>query len=613
MREELLEYYERELAYIRQLGAEFSQKYPRVASRLLLEPDRCDDPHVERLIESFAFMAARVHLRIDDDFPEVTAALLNLVAPHYLRSIPSMTIVECQLDPEQGKQTAGLKVPAGTHLATKRTFDSLPCRFRTAYNVELWPFTVSECEWRQPERLTQVIRVPGAVGVIRMRLQCAPDVSFEKLELDMLRFHLTGDTNVVHTLYELFCRNCIAICVRDPQKSNGPVSAVPVSQLAAMGFEEDEALLPYPRRSFSGYRLLQEYFTFSEKFLFFELDGLKAIAETGCREQAEILFYFSRFDRPERSQDLEVGVTSRTLRPGCTPVINLFSQTAEPILVSHTKHEYEVIPDVRHQETTEIFSVDDVLASNTSRRESVELEPLYSYRFQARNAAGRTYWHSVRRGNPLGEREPSRLFLSLVDIDGQLTQPDAEVLTVRCTCSNFDLPSRLPYGAEEGDFSAEDFPAVQRITALRRPTPSYDPPAEKGQLWRLASQLSLNYLSLVEEGLSAFQEILRLHNFTESAHLENQIGGIIGLNSSPHFAVMQSDYGNIPARGTRIEMEFDERQFVGGGVYLFAGVLNHFLGSYTSINSFCQFAARTNQRKEVLGEWPPRAGNKPLI
>ena len=613
MREELLEYYERELAHLRQLGGQFAQKYPRVASRLLLEPDRCDDPHVERLLESFAFLAARVHLRVDDDFPEVTSALLGLVSPHYLRPIPSMTVVECQLDPEQGKQTAGLRLPARTPLITKRNVDGMPCRFETAYPVELWPFAVSECEWRQPERLADPVRIPGAAGVIRMRLQCARDVAFNQFSVGKLAFHLTGDTNVVHTLYELLCRNCIAIVVRNPQQRGGKAVSISPSQLRPMGFEEDEALLPYPRRSFDGYRLLQEYFTFSEKFLFFELSGLGAIAEAGCGEQAEILFYFSRFDRPERSQDLENGVSARSLRLGCTPVINLFSHVAEPILVTHTKHEYVVIPDVRHQETTEIFSIDEVMASNTTRRESIQLEPLYSYRFQARSGTGRVYWHAVRRMNVLGEREPSTMYLSLVDVDGVMTEPDAEVLTVRCSCSNFDLPSRLSFGLEDGDFMAEEHPVVKQITALRRPTPSYDPPTAKGQLWRLVSQLSLNYLSLVEEGKGALQEILRLHNFTDSSYLENQIGGIVALSSRPHFAIMQSVYGNVPARGTRVEIEFDERQFVGGGVYLFANVLDRFLGSYTSINSFCQLAARTNQRKEMLGEWPPKAGNQPLI
>lgn len=613
MREELLEYYERELGYLRQLGGEFAKKYPRVASRLLLEPDRCDDPHVERLLEGFAFMAARVQLRVDDDFPEITSALLGLVSPHYLRPIPSMSVLECQVDPEQGKQTAALVIPAGTSVATRRAVDGQTCRFRTAYPVELWPVTVSECEWRQPERLADPVRVPGSAGVIRMRLQCGRDVSFEQLNLQKLVFHLTGETNVVHTLYELLCRNCISVLVRNPLQRGGKIVSIPPARLRAMGFEEDEALLPWPKRSFAGYRLLQEYFTFSEKFLFFELNGLEAIAEAGCRDQAEILFCIERFDRAERHQDLETGVSARTLRLGCTPVINLWSQVAEPILLTQTKHEYRVIPDVRHQQTTEVFSVDEVMASNTARRESIELEPLYAYRFQARRENSRVFWHAMRRMNVLGEREPSTLDISLVDLDGILTDPNAEVLTVRCSCSNFDLPSRLPFGLEDGDFIAEEFPAVRRITALRRPTPSYAPPDAKGQLWRLVSQLSLNYLSLTEEGVGALQEILRLHNFTDSTYLENQIGGIVKMSSRPHFAIMESVYGNLPARGTRVEIELDERQFVGGGAYLFANVLDRFLGAYTSINSFCQLSARTSHRKELLGEWPPKAGYKPLI
>ena len=613
MREELLDYYERELAYLRQLGGKFAEKYPRVASRLLLEPDRCDDPHVERLLEGFAFMAARVHLRIDDDFPEVTSALLSIVAPHYLRPIPSMTIVECQVDPAQGKQTAGQTMPAGTQIATKRLVDGQPCRFRTAYPVDLWPFTVQECEWRQPERLAEPVRIPGAVAALRLRLQCGRDVEFSQLRAGKLAFHLSGESSVVHTLYELLCRNCISILVRNPKQRGSKTISISPTRLRAMGFQQEEALLPYPRRSFDGYRLLQEYFTFPEKFLFFELSGLEAILEAGCTEQAEILFCFSRFEQPERNQILETGVSARTLRLGCTPVVNLYSQVAEPILVTHTKNEYPVIPNARRQEAMEIHSIDEVLASSTARRESTPLEPLYSYRFQTRKESNRAYWHAVRRRNELGEREPSSMHLSLVDLDGDLAQPNAEVLTVRCSCSDYDLPSRLPFGLEGGDFTSEEFPAIRQITALRRPSPSYDPPRAKGLLWRLVSQLSLNYLSLAEEGVASLQEILRLHNFTDSSYLENQIGGIVRLNSSPHFAIMQSVYGNLPARGTRVEVELDESQFVGGGVYLFANVLDRFLGCYTSINSFCQLAARTTQRKEALGEWPPKAGYQPLI
>jgi type VI secretion system protein ImpG len=613
MREELLAHYERELAYLRELGGEFAQKYPRVASRLLLEPDRCEDPHVERLLEAFAFLAARIHLRIDDDFPELTSGLLSVVYPHYLRPIPAMTVVECQMEDVQGKATAVVTMPAGTMLTTKRRVDGLACRFRTCYPVELWPCNVAACEWRLPERLARPVHVPGAAAVMQLRLECAPDVSFAELDLSELRFHLSGEINVVHTLYELLSNNCISIVVRNPEDPTAPVVHIDPDSLVAMGFEEDESLLPYPRRSFDGYRLLQEYFTFSEKFLFFRLAGLEALRTAKCKRTAEVSFVFSRFARPERQQALEVGISARTIRLGCTPVINLYEQTAEPILLTQTQHEYRIIPDVRHDAVTEIFSIDEVLASNPSKRTVASLQPLFAYRSQTREGNKLVFWHGMRRPNVLGERAPSAMYISIADIEGVVTDPDAEILTVRCTCTNHDLPSRLPFGADDGDFFAETVPAASVIRALRRPTPSYDPPTGQGQLWRLISQLSLNYLSLQEDGRGALQEILRLHNFTDSSSLENQIAGISRLTAKPHVALTRSHFGITPARGTQIEVEFDERQFVGGGLFLFANVLERFLGCYTSMNSFCQLVAYSSQRKEAVREWLPRAGSKTLI
>ena len=149
MRDELLLYYERELTYLRQLGAEFADKYPKIASRLILEPDKCDDPHVERLLEGFAFLAARVHLKIDDEFPEITEAMLSILYPHYIRPIPSMSIVEFHLDPEQGKVASGVRVPNGTTVLSK-PIAGVPCKFRTCYETTLWPVTVVAAEWKTP-------------------------------------------------------------------------------------------------------------------------------------------------------------------------------------------------------------------------------------------------------------------------------------------------------------------------------------------------------------------------------------------------------------------------------------------------------------------------------
>lgn len=613
MRSELLEVYERELAYLRKMGAEFGERYPRIASRLLLEPDRCEDPHVERLIESFAFLAARIHLRLNDDLPEISTALLELIYPHYLRPLPAMSIAECQVDAGQGKQSAGVVLPAQTALTSKRTVEGMPCRFRTVYPVEIWPITVAEAQWRLPEAIASPARVSGAAGVLRILLRSAKDIDLRTLPLKDVRLFLSGESSVTLTLYELLSRNCIKILVRDPKQPHKRCAEILPQRLKPTGFEDEQAMLPYSRRSFAGFRLLQEYFSFPEKFLFFQLEEMDAATSVASADEVEVLIYVSQFERPERAQQLEVGVSASTLRLACTPIINLFDQAAEPILLTQTQHEYRVIPDMRFQQMMEIFSINEVLATSPSRRSTTPVTPFFAHRYDTVAGQPKVYWHAVRRYTPFDERQPSDMYLSMVDVEGVLTEPSAEVLTVHCSCTNHDLPSRLAISASEGDFDAEGYGLVSRIRALYRPTPSVQPPRGRGQAWRLISQLSLNYLSLSESGLSAFQEILRVHNFSEAAHLQNQIASLLEMGVRPHFALMQTHLGSMPARGTRVELLLDERQFAPGGAYLFSAVLNRFLASYTSLNSFCQLAVRSNLRKGMLGEWRPSSGNRELL
>jgi type VI secretion system protein ImpG len=628
MREALLEYYERELTYLRQMGGDFARKYPRVAGRLLLDPDSCEDPHVERLIESFAFLAARVHLRIDDDFPELSESLLNMIYPGYLRPVPAMTVVECRPDRTQGKKTAGVRIPRGTTMVTKKTVveNIPPCRFRTAYDVDLWPFKVVEAEWRKPELMQWPPLTTGSVpafAAARLKIRCFQDVVFQGLPLSQLRFYLAGDASVVYALYELLSANCVEIQLRDP-KNRTRVISLGVQNIRMVGLEPDENVLPTERRSMDGHWLIQEYFAFPEKFLFFDLSGLEPLTTGGFEGEAEIVFLFSKYDRADRQQVLELGVGARTFRLGCTPVINLFQQTAEPILLSHTRHDYTIVPDNRHAATMEVYRIEEVIAANPKLRQSTTLEPIFSYRYQTRNATDRAFWTATRHMNEIGEREPSAMKISIVDLIGNIKDPEADVLTVRTLCTNFDLASRLAFGNkkaddagddsnEPGDFEAVGHAAAKTVVALRRPTASLDPPSGKGQLWRLISHLSLNYLSLTQEGREALQEILRLHDFTGSVFSENQIGAITKLRSSPHFALVQSQFGLVPARGTHIEMELDEQQFAGGGAYLFTAVLNRFLAGYASMNSFTQLTVRTNQRKEAIASWQPRAGMQVLL
>jgi len=612
VRDDFLPYYEKELSYLRQMGAEFAVKYPKIASRLFMEPDKCDDPHVERIIESVAFLAARVHLKIDDEFPEITEALLSIIYPHYVRPVPSMSIVEMVLDPERGKLTSGLKIPRNTTMYSKSVGGD-PCKFRTCYDTTLWPVTITEANYLPPDRLTPPIKSTEAVGALRLQLQTAQDVQFDKLEMDALRFYLHGDSKLIHTIYELLLNNCVQIQVRDPQNTRRKPIILQSSSLRALGFAEDEGMLPYPRRSFLAYRLLQEYFTFPDKFFFLELKDIAHVWRMGFKEQAEIVFLIRPFELEDRRQELELNISPKTFRLGCTPIINLFPQTCEPILLDQRKYEYPVIPDIRRINSTEIFSIEEVVSIDPQTREKKTFEPFYSYRHAATRDNKQTFWVANRRPSERRNDEGTDIHLSLVDLSMRMVRPDADTLTVRTLCTNRDLPSRLPFMSETGDFNIEGMSALRKIVCLRRPTSPLRPPAGKGIFWRLISHLSLNYLSLVEEGKDALQEILKLYNFTDSVYTAKQIDGIVGLKSSRQFARVISENGISFARGIRAEVTLDEEQFVGGGVFLFASVIEYFLGLYATLNSFSQLAVHTRQRKEVLREWLPRAGQRILM
>ncbi len=620
MRDDLKEYYDTELRYLNTLALEFAEKYPKIASRLQLGADP-PDPHVERLVEACAFLAARVRLKIDDEFPEITEALLEALYPHYVRPIPSMSVVEFHLDPDAAKLTTGLPIKREATLYS-RAVERVRCQFRTCFETTLWPLSVTEAAWTAPERLDPPLRAPEAVAALRLQLRCFPDVQFSKLDCRFLRFYLHGESGLVHNLYELVCNQCVGIVVRDPASRQRQLR-LPADVLRPVGFDDLEGVLPYPRRSFLGYRLLQEYFAFPEKFFFLDLGGIEKLGAAGFQDRAEIILLVSRFERADRQQALEVGVSAKTLRLNCCPVINLFPHTAEPITLDHLRHEYEIKPDVRRRHALEIFAVNEVV---TASPRLPEIPPLYSFRHaQAQEGKGIFYYLRRRQAGGRGEEAAARpaaagrrdegteMWLSLVDLSGQVAPALGEVLTVRCQCTNRDLPARLPYGSEAGDFELEGMPSVKRVVALKKPTPTLRPRLGDATLWRLVSQLSLNYLSLVSEGKEALQEILRLYNFTGSPHLEKQIQGIVKLEHRRHFARVVSENGISFVRGTRVEMLFDEEQFVGGGVHLFASVLERFLGLYVSLNSFSQLVARTEQRKEVMREWPPRAGQSILL
>jgi len=613
MRDDLLLYYERELDYLRKMTVQFAEKHPKVASRLVLEPTKCEDPHVERLLEAFAFLAARVHLKIDDEFPEISEALLTVVYPQLVRPIPSMTIVEFQPDPEKGKLTTGMLIEKNSPLYS-RPVGGVPCTFRTCYDTVLWPVTVTAAEWKPPSRLQPPVKVSDSSGAIRIELRSAPDVNLKELKIDRLRFYLDGEGGLVNLLYELLFNKLTRIIVRDPTPgSKVPPVTLPASALQAVGFAEDEGTVPYSRRSFLGHRLLMEYFTFPEKFFFVDLTSLEPVWDAGFKDAVEFVFLIEEIDGNERRQRLELELSKKTFRLGCTPAVNLFTLVAEPIQLNQRKYEYRIVPDVRRPFATEIFSVDEVGCINTTTQQSTTFEPFYSLRHSGRMKKQECYWLARRRPSNRANDDGTDMFLSLVDLSMQPVNPDGNIVSIRTTSTNRDLPARLSFGNEDGDFELEGGIVMKRIVALRKPTAPVRSSGGKSALWRLISHLSLNYLSLVEEGKEPLQQILRIYDIGRSTYSQNVIDGILAIRSQRHFARVSSDTGITFARGLRVEMELDEDQFVGGGVYLFASVVERFLGLSATLNSFTQLAVSTPQRKGMIQEWPPRAGRKILV
>ena len=612
MSDELLPYYNRELNFIRRLGAEFAQAHPKIAGRLLLTADGTEDPHVERLLEGFAYLNARIRHKLDDDFPEITDAMLGVLYPHYQVPVPSMAILGFVLDRGQGELTGGYSIPAESTLEADSP-DGQPCRFRTCCPVTLWPIEVISANLMgRPFSAPSVPGAGDAVAVLRLVLKCySKDVTFAQLKAGSLRFYLKGQDQHVFALYEVLLNNVLSVALADSPRDPRPTLLEP-GCLRPVGFDRDQGMVPYPARSLLGYRLLTEYFTFPQKFLFFDLAGLGP-ATLRASNTLEIYCYLGR-----SLLELEQNVTADTFRLGCTPVVNLYRQRAEPIALTHTESEYRVVVDARNPLAGEVYSIDRVAATSPDN-EQVEYQPFYSFKHASERSGQKVFWHAVRRaagheggrGGDLG----TEVELSLVDLGFAPSAPADWTLDVEMTCLDRDRPRRLPAGEGQPVFRLSRGAPVSRIECLTRPTATLRPALKRGALWRLISHLSLNHLSLADtdEGADALREILALYDFADSAQTRATIEGITSVRTRRVVGRSMGEPRGGFCRGIEVTILFDEERYSGTGVYLFASVLERFLGLYCSVNSFSRLIATTNKREGELRRWLPRAGESVLL
>jgi type VI secretion system protein ImpG len=616
----LLRYYSRELQYVREMGAEFAREFPKVAGRLGLDTFECADPYVERLLEGFAFLAGRVQLKLDAEFPSFTQHLLEIIYPHYLAPTPSMAVVQLNPNPGEGSLATGYGVPRGTVLRSLiGRGEQTACEYRTAHEVTLWPLEVVQAEYTGYTGDFPNLRLPARPrATLRLKLRSTAGLNISDLALDDLTVFLRGSDELPARLYEQLLGHAIALIARPATRPPTWQHVVSDHPTASVGFADDQALLPYGPRSFQGYRLLQEYFAFPSRYLFVNLRGLAPAVRRCSSSEIEILILTDTHDAT-----LDGAVNATNLALHATPIVNLFPRRADRIHLSESVSEYHVVPDRTRPMDFEVYSVGEVVGVGSSMEVKQTFRPFYAWNDHDQQDDAAAYYTIQRQPRTLSAKQRSQgarssyvgneVFVSLVDPDEGPYRSSLRQLALETLCTNRDLSLHLMLGQGRTDFSLESGAPVNTIRIIAGPTPPRPSHAHGETSWRLISHLSLNYLSLVDsgtgsgEGAAALREMLSLYADLTDPTTRKQIQGVRSVSSLGITRALPVPGPTTFGRGLEITVTCDESAFEGSGVFLLGSVLERFFAKYTAINSFTETVLRSVQRAEVM-RWPAKPG-----
>lgn len=620
MDERLLKAYNIELAHLREMGAEFAAEFPKVAARLSMEGLEVADPYVERLLEGFAFMSARVQVKLNAEFPRFTQSLLDIVYPNYLSPTPSFAVVELVFSAESGSVIPGFSVDRGSRVtAPLLRSDLARCNFTTAHTLRLWPIVIESASYfiYAPDLpLNQIKTIEPVRGGVRLRLKIQGDFEFKAFDCNELVFYLSAPNEQALLLYEAIMANkqgALVLC------SGKIVQFLPPSCIQAMGFEPDESLLPADSREFQGYRNLREYFAFSSRFLFFKLIGLLESFKKIDANDCEIVFLSG-----DSFEALETLVDKTAFSLSSVPIANLFPIKSDRVFVDGSRFEYQVIVDRTHPFDYEIYSIDKVLGVRPDSDTNIEFKAFYaqgtgnfersthayfSTRREPRTLTSKQLTHGARTGY-LG----TEVFLTLVD-ENEAPYPQViQQLAVDVFATNRDLPLLIPIGSL-AKLSIETDAPIRFCKTLAGPSRPRTGFADGDHAWRLIGHLTQNYLSIFETGqgsaVTALQEMLALYTDPSDQVAKRQVEAIVGLDSNPVVRRLPLSGPIVFGRGLAITITLAETNFAGAGAYLFGAVLERFFAQHVSINSFVETTLMSTTRGRIA-KWPARTGRKPI-
>ncbi|TKC78929.1 type VI secretion system baseplate subunit TssF [Trinickia terrae] len=600
MDDSILRYYEAEMRYLREAGKEFAQAHPDRARMLNLDRVGDRDPYVERLYEGFAFLTARLRQKLDDELPELTEGLVSLLWPHYLRMIPSLSIVELQPKPELLQQAetipAGLQVRTGTiALGSSGAPDAaagVQCQYRTTQAVALNPIRLTLAE--------PSVRHDGR-SVIRLRFEIEGSAQRESVDLSRIRLYLNADLPVAFALHLALTRHVQAVAWRIPEVRDGEAVELAGVHAEPAGFAADERLWPKADAAFSGYQLLLEYFTFREKFLFVDLCGLDIGKLPPNARQFDLELLLAQ----SYPQDLRF--TAENVRLFCTPVINLFKLDAKSTHVDHHDTEYRVTAEDHHGAHVEAYSVDAAESFDHASAGRHEYVPFSTFKHRGgmmRHEAPERYFHTRVRQGVTG------LYDTWLILGGHawesLEDLPEETLSLRVTGTNGMLPRK---GLREAsiDTLVSSAPSIARVTNLCAPTLPVYPPLDDRFQWRVLSHLAPNFLSLLDA--EVLRGALALYDWTDDELNRRRLAGIRHVGQE----LLEQISGGAVERGVLIEVTLDSHAFAGeGDVYLFGELLHRFFALYAELNLFTKLAIVSLPTGQRI-EWPKsKTGRAPL-
>jgi type VI secretion system protein ImpG len=615
----LLEYYNRELQFMRESGAEFARQYPRVAARLGLDNLECADPYVERLLEGFAFLAARVQLKLEARQPQFTQHLLDMVYPGFLAPVPAAAIVEFHPDMEEGSLKTGVRIGRGASLKTPLgKGERTACEFRTAQDVTLWPVRVAEARYISGAGAinAQGLKVDSRTkAALRLRLACTGGATFAALPLDTLIFYLKATPGVAARLYEQIQANCLGVRVR-PLPTGGAESALPASSVVEVGFEDAEALLPVTRAGFGGFRLLQEYFILPERFMFFGLRGLAHALRNCPVAEVEVTLLLDRVQ-----PTLENAVDANQFRLNCTPAVNLFPKSCGRIALHGREIEYHVLPDRNRPQDFEVFGIEKVTGV-AAAGEGFPVEPFYSAAHRSAANEERAYYTLQRRPRLASTRQArtgertsylgTECFISVTDSGQRFERGESSEVDIDTLCTNRDLPIHASFGKGRTDFLLESGAPIAAVRCITGPTVPRAAPAWGDGTWRLISHLSLNYLSIESAGTELLRDFLALYANADDSVSARQIEGLKAVSFAPVVRRMPIPGPISHGRGLGITLTLEDGAFEGTGLLPLAAALERFFRRYVSLNSFTQLKLVSASRGEIK-QWPARIGTRHIL